>query len=78
MSKGWYTDEIKAWAESEDNYIKQDDIIAELERENQMMRARNERLEKEIAWLETQVNNLQIELMNSRLAPAAKTANSTT
>ena len=78
MSKDWYTDEIKAWAETEDNYIKQDDIIAELERENHMMRARNERLEKEIAWLEIQVNNLQIQLMNSHLAPAAKTVNSTT
>jgi hypothetical protein len=54
------------------------DIIAELERENQMMRARNERLEKEITWLETMVNNLQTELLNYRSHPAAKSANSTT
>ena len=55
-----------------------DDDIAELERENQMLRARNERLEKEITWLETMVNTLQLELLNYRSAPAAKSANSTT
>lgn len=77
-NKDWYSPDVKAWAETEDNYIKQDDIISELERENQMMRARNERLEKEIKWLETMVNNLQIELTNSRSAPAAKPADSTT
>lgn len=54
------------------------DIISELERENQMLRARNERLEKEITWLETMVNTLQLELLNYRSAPAAKSANSTT
>lgn len=55
-----------------------DDDIAELERENQMLRARNERLEKEITWLETMVNTLQLELLNYRSHPAAKSANSTT
>jgi len=55
-----------------------DDDITELERENQMLRARNERLEKEITWLETMVNTLQLELLNYRSAPAAKSANSTT
>ena len=55
-----------------------DDDIAELERENQMLRARNERLEKEVTWLETMVNTLQLELLNYRSHPAAKTANSTT
>ena len=54
------------------------DIISELERENQMLRARNERLEKEITWLETMVNTLQLELLNYRSRPAAKSANSTT
>ena len=54
------------------------DIIAELERENQMLRARNERLEKEVTWLETMVNTLQLELLNYRSRPAAKSANSTT
>ena len=43
-----------------------DDDIAELERENHMLRARNERQEKEIKWLETLVSNLQIEVMNLR------------
>lgn len=41
-----------------------DDDIAELERENNMLRARNERQEKEIKWLETMVNNLQLQLLN--------------
>ena len=41
-----------------------DDLIAELERENNMLRARNERLEKEIKWLETALNNAQIQLHN--------------
>lgn len=41
-----------------------DDDIAELERENNMLRARHERQEKEIKWLETLVNNLQLQLLN--------------
>lgn len=45
-----------------------DDDIAELERENNMLRARNERQEKEIKWLETMVNNLQIEVLNLKNA----------
>lgn len=36
----------------------------EQERENNMLRARNERQEKEIKWLETMVNNLQLQLLN--------------
>ena len=40
------------------------DMISELERENMMMRARNERLEKEIKWLETALNNAQHQLQN--------------
>jgi Skp family chaperone for outer membrane proteins len=40
------------------------DMIAELERENMMMRARNERLEKEVKWLETALNNAQHQLLN--------------
>ncbi len=41
-----------------------DDVIAELERENQMLRARNERLEKENTWLEAALANAQIQLLN--------------
>ena len=64
MSKDWYGPDVKAWAETEDNYIKQDDMIAELERENAMMRARNERLEREITVLETALNNANMALHN--------------
>jgi cell division protein FtsB len=44
--------------------VNNDDLIAELERENNMLRARNERLEKEIKWLETALNNAQTFSMN--------------
>ena len=40
------------------------DMISELERENMMMRARNERLEKEIKWLETALDNARHQLLN--------------
>ena len=40
------------------------DMISELERENMMMRARNERLEKEIKWLETALDNAKHQLLN--------------
>lgn len=40
------------------------DIISELERENNMLRARNERLEREIKWLETAQQQAQTALLN--------------
>ena len=40
----------------------------EQERENNMLRARNERQEKEIKWLETLISNLQIEVLNLKNA----------
>jgi hypothetical protein len=39
-------------------------VIAELERENAMMRARMERLENEVRLSEELVNRLNIELLN--------------
>lgn len=42
------------------------DIIAELERENFMLRARTERLEDQIRFVEEQVNKLNIDLINER------------
>lgn len=50
-------------AEGEE-HMSNDDVIAELERENQMLRARNERLEKENTWLEAALANAQIQLLN--------------
>lgn len=41
-------------------------VIAELERENMMMRARMERLENELRISEELVNRLNIEVMNLR------------
>lgn len=42
----------------------EEELIAELERENNMLRARNERLEKENTWLEAALANAQIQLLN--------------
>lgn len=44
--------------------LRYQEMISELERENQMMRARNERLEKEVKWLETIQQQTQIALLN--------------
>jgi hypothetical protein len=44
--------------------LRYQEIISELERENQMMRARNERLEKEVKWLETLQQQAQTALLN--------------
>lgn len=41
-----------------------EEIIAELNRENFMIHARNNRLEDEIRYLETIISNLNIELIN--------------
>lgn len=50
-----------------------DDLIAELERENFMLRARNDRLEDQIKFVEEQVNKLNIELINERNRNASRT-----
>lgn len=44
--------------------LRYQEMISELERENQMMRARNERLEKENLWLEEAHSQAQIALLN--------------
>lgn len=44
--------------------LRYDELMFELERENHMMRARNERLEKEVKWLETIQQQTQIALLN--------------
>lgn len=44
--------------------LRYDELMFELERENHMMRARNERLEKEVKWLETIQQQTQMALMN--------------
>lgn len=44
--------------------LRYDELMFELERENHMMRARNERLEKEVKWLETIQQQTQAALLN--------------
>lgn len=47
-----------------DDYVSA--LVMELERENVMLRARNERLEKELAWTEGALNNAADEVEKLR------------
>lgn len=53
------------------------EMISELERENSMMRARNERLEKEVKWLETLQQQAQTALLNKSSHHAHNDASTT-
>lgn len=54
-----------------------DELMFELERENHMIRARNERLEKEVKWLETIQQQTQAALMNKSSHPAPNDVSTT-
>lgn len=59
-------DLINQYTELLDEKIKRGDLIAELERENFMLRARTERLEEEVQSLHNQVSQLMREVANQR------------